>query len=140
MNINWERRKDVIFMNNMNNIEDDKIDVILVSHTLHHIPNDEIKIIIQNFYRILSENGILILKEHDSPDEEFNKKLDLQHMLYDTVLSQQLTYDNFNKKFYSNYKNSDEWDKFFSNFDILDKINLKKYDNSYICIYKKSTK
>jgi predicted RNA methylase len=137
MNINFKRRKDVIFMNNMKDIKNKSIDVILVSHTLHHIEDKEIKLIIKEFDRILSDKGILILKEHDSPNKEFSNKLDIQHMIYDTVLTQSTNYDNFKDKFYSNYKSINEWDKLFNKFYILKLIKTKNYDNTYICIYRK---
>ena len=137
MNMKWQRRNNVIFMNDLKAIPDKSIDVILASHTLHHIPDNEIKIIIEEFNRTLSENGILILKEHDCPDKKFNKLLDIQHMIYDVVISQTTNYDTFLNKFYSNYKNIKDWNNFFSKFYSIKIIKLNTNDNSFISIYKK---
>lgn len=137
VDIKFNRRKNVTFMTDTKNIKDKTIDLILVSHVLHHIPDDEIKVIIKEFSRILSSNGIIVLKEHNSTSEEFDKLLDMQHMIYDTVITQTTNYNTFVKKFYSNYKNIQEWNKLFNNFYIVKLIKLKKMDNSYICIYKK---
>ena len=139
MDMKWKRRNNVIFMNNLKLIKNKSIDVILTSHTLHHIPDDEIKIIIEEFNRILSDTGILVLKEHDSPDKKFNKLLDMQHIIYDVVISQTINYDNFIKKFYSNYKSIKDWNILFSKFYTLKILKLKTYDNSFISIYKKKS-
>ena len=125
-------------MKDMSQIKNKSINVILVSHTLHHIRNSDIKKIIENFYRILTDDGIIILKEHNCISKEFGKLLDIQHMLYDTVISQISTYDSYIEKFYSNYKSIKEWNNLFKDFKVVKFIDLKGYDKSYISIYKKN--
>jgi ubiquinone/menaquinone biosynthesis C-methylase UbiE len=136
LDVNFNRNKNVIFMNDTKKIKDKSINFILASYVLHHINDNEIKKIIDEFKRILTKDGLIILIEHDSPDKNFNKLLDIQHILYDTVISQISDYDTFIKNFYSNYKRRKDWDKLFSDFIIIKSIKFKKYDRSYICIYK----
>ena len=138
----WEkqRRKDVTFMTSMKTIPDNSIDLILASYVLHHLTDKEIKDTLENFYRILSKNGSIILIEHDSSNKNFNYLLDLQHMLYDTVISQNITYSKFKKTHYSNYKSLSKWNKIFTevnNFKLEKIIKDKSLDKSYYAIYKK---
>lgn len=135
--ITWDRRKNVSFTTNINTISDNSIDLILASHSLHHINDIELKNIINNFSRILTDNGILVLREHDSPDKEFDKLLDLQHILFDTVIAQNITYDDFLKTFYSNYKSIKEWNKLLYNFKVKKIIKYPSINRTYICIYTK---
>ena len=135
--ITWNRRKNVIFSANIETIADKSIDLILASHSLHHISDIELKKIIINFDRILTDGGMLILREHDSPDKEFNNLLDIQHLLYDTVISQNTTYDEFFKTFYSNYKNIKEWNKILYKFKLKKIISYPNINRSYIGIYSK---
>lgn len=137
VDIKWKRRNNVTFFNNLEKIKDNSINLILASHVLHHIDDNQIKDIINDFQRVLSNDGIIILKEHDCQNDEFAKLLDLQHMIYDTVITQTTTYDKFKKSFYSNYKSTKDWNKLFSNFTLVKTIKKKNYDNTYFAIYKK---
>ena len=137
VNRKWKRNNKVTFMKDMKSIKDKSVQCILTSHTLHHIPDEEIKEIIQEFYRILSDDGYIILQEHNSPNKEFNELLDIQHTIYDTVISQTNDYNTFKKSFYSNYKSLSEWNTFFSLFNGIKYIPTKAYDNTYIAIYQK---
>ena len=135
LDLKFKRRQDVLFYNDTKKIEDNSIDFILVSHTLHHIDDINIKEILKEFDRILTKNGMIVLQEHDCKDKEFGKLLDLQHIIFDTVISQISTYDDFIKKFYSNYKSIDDWNNYFKNFNLVKIIKKNSYDNSYYAIY-----
>ena len=93
--------------------------------------------IVDDFNRILSKNGSIVLVEHNSDGDDFNKLLDLQHMIYDTVISQNITYTDYKKTYYSNYKSENKWNMIFSKFKPLHTIHTKKIDKTYFCIYKK---
>lgn len=117
-----------------------KFDIIVVSHTLHHIKDDKLYTYIDNFYNLLNPNGIIILKEHNCGTTENKKKyiIDLEHILYDTIVGQQLTYSAFMKKYYSKFRSKSEWDKIFNKFKLIHDYNLpKSKDYSFIKIYRK---
>jgi ubiquinone/menaquinone biosynthesis C-methylase UbiE len=137
LDLKFKRRNDVLFYNDTKKIEDSSIDLLLVSHTLHHINDIDIKEILKEFDRVLTKKGIIILQEHDCKNKEFAKLLDLQHIIFDTVISQISSYDNFIQKFYSNYKSIEEWNNYFNNFNLVKIIKKNSYDNSYYAIYKK---
>lgn len=134
----WSRSDAITFYTNFNKIKDNSCDVILASHVLHHLKDNEIKTTINEFYRVLKRNGTIILKEHNSTNKNFSKLLDIQHMLYDTVITQNLTYKEFKNLHYSNYKNIKEWNKLFNKFHLKKLIIEKSIDKSYYAIYKKN--
>ena len=80
LDLKFKRRNDVLFYNDTKKIEDSSIDLLLVSHTLHHINDIDIKEILKEFDRVLTKKGIIILQEHDCKNKEFAKLLDLQHI------------------------------------------------------------
>jgi ubiquinone/menaquinone biosynthesis C-methylase UbiE len=135
----WEvtRRKDIPFIptSELSTIPTGSVDFILLSHVLHHIPDDEIAKYMREFKRILSDNGAIVLYEHDCLDTNMKYLLDIEHMLYDVVLSQKLTYDQFWKEHYSNYKSINEWHHVFKGLNRSYNIYTKSNDRSYYCIY-----
>jgi ubiquinone/menaquinone biosynthesis C-methylase UbiE len=135
--IKWNRRTDITFSPTMSIIPNESIDVIMASHVLHHLTDNEIKSTIKEFERILSKNGTIIIQEHDSLNKEFNKLLDFQHFMYDVVLSQTTTYDELKETFYSNYKPKRDWHRLFKNFKIKRIYDKGSFDRSFYCIYER---
>ena len=58
-------------------------------------------------------------------------------MIYDTVISQTSTYEEFVKTFYSNYKSLQDWNKMFNKFKLQKIIRYNNQNRSYIAIYTK---
>lgn len=135
----WEsgRRKDIPYIpvDKLGEIPSNSIDFILLSHVLHHIPDADITQYIEQFRRILSSNGVIVLYEHDCVSKEFGHLLDLQHMMYDVVLSQTLTYDKFLESHYANYKSAATWYKLFKTFNSCNKIDTKSTDRSFYGLF-----
>ena len=110
-------------------------DLILCEHVLHHATDKEIKHYIQHFHRLLSDKGVLILKEHNCSGQ-FKYLLDIQHVLYDVVISKIKTIDEYGV--YSNYKSRTQWNELLSNkFNAFSYKFNKTLDKSYYEIYRK---
>ena len=60
--IKWEPRKDITFTHydKLSSIKDKSIDLITVFHSLHHIKENEYNYILENFNRILSNDGVIV--------------------------------------------------------------------------------
>ncbi len=141
--LKWEPRKDITFThyNNLSKIKDKSIDLITIFHSLHHIKESEYKSILENFNRILSPEGIIVLYEHNNNSQDIVNLIDLEHCLYDVVLSQKLTYRQFldPKYFYAKYLSINRWEYIFSKY-------FKKYyyyemnnlDNSFFMFFRKN--
>ncbi len=94
--IKWEPRSDITFTNynELSKIKDKSIDLITAFHSLHHIKENEYNNIIENFNRILSDKGVIVLYEHNNMNY-INSIIDIEHCIYDVVMTQKLTYDEF---------------------------------------------
>jgi ubiquinone/menaquinone biosynthesis C-methylase UbiE len=118
--IKWEPRKDITFThyNKLSNIKDKSIDLITIFHSLHHIEESEYNYILDNFNRILSDKGIIVLYEHNNYNNDIANLIDLEHCLYDVVLSKKLTYEQFldKKYFYAKYLQMNQWENIFSKY------------------------
>jgi ubiquinone/menaquinone biosynthesis C-methylase UbiE len=93
--------------NLMPKIKDNTIDLINVSMVLHHVKN--IHETLAEFKRIISDYGIIIIREHDCKDKSFATFLDILHGLYSLVWSDPIedptfveTYQAYYKKYESN--------------------------------------
>ncbi len=144
--LKWEPRKDITFThyNKLSNIKDKSIDLITIFHSLHHIKENEYNYILDNFNRILSDKGVIVLYEHNnnssSNSNDIANLIDLEHCLYDVVLSQKLTYEQFvdTKHFYAKYLQMNKWENIFSKY-------FKKYyyyemhniDNSFFMFFRR---
>lgn len=117
-----------------------KFDLIIISHTLHHITQDKLPKYIEQLTKLLNHKGIILLKEHDCSESEDKKKflIDLEHILYDTVASQTATYSAYIKSYYSYFRSKKEWEKIFNKYNSLhyfEKRNSK--DFTYFQIFEK---
>lgn len=64
-------------------LRSDSIDLIITFMTLHHIPPTPRSIILSEISRVLSSNGIVIIREHDDDGEaNFLSFLDLLHIFW----------------------------------------------------------
>ena len=112
-------------------------DCITLILTLHHC--DDIKKTIKECKRLLKDNGIIVIIEHDIWNDYDNMIVNIQHKLYKYIFNE--------KKFTSGmYYNSIEWDIIFSECKlklthsdkIYENITSKlKYDMQFIGIYSK---
>ena len=138
--IKWTPRNDISFVNfnNMDTIKSNSIDLITVFHSLHHIKESEYNKILNMFNRVLTKNGIIVLYEHNNNNIRLQELIDIQHCLYDNVMTQKLTYNEFIETFYAQYLNINKWEQTFSKyFKLFNKIEMKNIDNSVYLFFKK---
>lgn len=112
--------------------KEEEFDVILLFQTLHHIKHD-INIYMDGVRKILKKGGLLIIREHNCNEKNFDKLIDIEHGLYDVVANNN---KNFFDNHYGSYKNICEWDKIIGLKKIFQK-QLTSPTNSYYAIYTK---
>ena len=112
-------------------------DCITLTLTLHHA--DNILDVINECKRLLNDNGIIVIIEHDIWNDYDNMIIDLQHKVYNVI---------FNEKEHGrgDYYNFMEWDMIFYKCGmepiyadrIVDDISFSyRYDLQFLAIYKK---
>lgn len=132
----WVPRDDITFYSvaDMKKIPNESIDLITCFHTLHHIPKKEYDYILSNFYRILSTDGCLVLFEHNCTDKKWASLIDLEHAIYDIVVSKKISYVNFvENEHYARYLSINNWLKLFQKYGFKQRMvkELKNKDNSF---------
>lgn len=137
--IEYKPRDDITFIhfNNMDKMNT-TVDLITISHVMHHIDSKFYPKIIDTFNRILSANGIIMLYEHECSHNNMAPIINLEHCLYDVVNSKKETYTTFVKGFYAKYLSIKKWEAVFSKyFKPIDVIKLNNADNSFYMFLKR---
>lgn len=130
--------------NNKLNYQDNSFDIITCILTLHHVEN--LESFIKEIYRILKNNGILILIEHCVYKDNDRIIINIQHMLYSALYDKQKNY--IENPIYMQCYNDNEWNYIMNkNKFICETKNIlnfgneyilkNKYDNIYYAFYKK---
>lgn len=138
----WEPRKDITFVHfdNMSQLikQRKKVDLITISHVLHHINPDHYPDIMDLFNSMLTSKGAIMLYEHNCSENNWATLIDLEHYLYDIVVSQQTTFDKTVKTFYAQYLSIQNWKKIFSKyFEPYNIQELNNPDNSFYMFLRK---
>lgn len=117
---------------------DDKMfNCILFSLTLHHC--EDIIEVINEAKRMLADDGIIVIIEHDIWTDLDHMIIDLQHKMYECINDEKPASG-------GNYMNFFEWDILFNRCGMepvyADRITENssydiRYDVQYICVYKK---
>jgi len=117
-------------------INNHSIDLINASMVLHHVKN--INETLSEFRRIISNNGYLIIREHDCKTKSFKYFLDILHGLYSLVWSDPIEDPNFIEEYRSYYHTLIEWDKIIESYGFKNiYTNYRKSNiNAYYAIYK----
>ena len=127
----------ILLKNNnlMPQIKNNSIDFINISMVLHHIEN--INETLNEFKRIISNNGIICIREHDCKDKSFGTFLDILHGLYSLVWTEPMEDPDFIQNYYANYKSYEEWDNLFRvhGFQKIYFNYKKSVINAYYAVY-----
>ena len=136
----WIPRKDItwIHSNDTHKIKHNSVDLIILQHVLHHINKKQFPDIISFFNNILTKTGTIVLYEHDSYDKNISNVIDLEHILYDIVMSKKISYSDYFKNNYAEYFSLKEWMKIFSKyFKVFKILEIHNIDNSFYLFFKK---
>jgi ubiquinone/menaquinone biosynthesis C-methylase UbiE len=132
---------------------DNSFDLITCLMVLHHVPENNLIVLIKELNRVLKSGGILILREHDVRNEYDCILLDIMHNFYDYVwtnvastnLSATITPvdSNTTEVWKTNYKSNNIWSDLFVNngFKFHTKPKIFRGNSnpfmSYTCSYQK---
>lgn len=114
---------------------DNSFDIITLFMSLHHISYD-ISFFIKEIYRITTNNGIVIIREHEVNDENLKILLDVMHGFYAMVYNDEMR--DFRDHF-ANYQNDEYWSSLFvkNGFKKIKSTYPKGPWNYYYAIYQK---
>jgi SAM-dependent methyltransferase len=95
---------------------DGSIDFATVFMTLHHIADDMLPTALSELRRVLSPAGILILREHDSPNRLIDALINIEHALFEVVIERLSSPDAFAKHYFGHYRTRRDWQATFAAF------------------------
>jgi ubiquinone/menaquinone biosynthesis C-methylase UbiE len=147
MNVNFIQSTNEDFK--LTSLENNSVDLVSVFMVLHHIDEKYHRDVIQELNRVLKPGGMLILREHNTPnvnDKEhktFKQTIDIVHDVYDYIIEPELLWND--KHYYAEYKSMLEWDLlmkangFTSHMKRNDHLNdlYKNPQRAYMSIYQK---
>jgi ubiquinone/menaquinone biosynthesis C-methylase UbiE len=137
----WKPRSDITFVNsaNLDKVPSNSVSMITSFHVLHHIKPKKRDKIIKELYRILSPNGFIVIYEHDCYSADMRSFIDIEHALYDVVVSKKTEWSKFTDVFYANYLSKNGWKRTFEDegFKMYKTIELRNLDNSFYMFFKK---
>ena len=93
-------RFEFINSNLINGIKNGELNLITCFMVLHHIKHYDS--ILNEFFRILKKDGILIIREHDCEDYLDNMLIDVEHSLFETTIERKTDIENL--KFLNSYE------------------------------------
>ena len=119
---------------------DGSFDLITCFMTLHHIPEENMDILMEEINRVTKINGIVIIREHNTSEKIDHTSLDIMHNFYDFVWDNKKWNDELEKGNYNNSEWTDLFKKYGFSLGVKPKIWVDKDKNpfmSYFCSYKK---
>ncbi len=99
--------------------EDNTFNLITCLQVLHHIP-DKMHTL-KELNRVLNDNGILVVREHNSTSVEDRTLIDLEHSLHAYAVDQQG--EDYLQNYHDNYMSKDELDQMMKSVGFV-KVNL----------------
>jgi SAM-dependent methyltransferase len=126
---------------------DNSFDLITCLMVLHHVPEDNLKILMSEINRVMRPGGVVILREHNVSNNTERMSLDVMHNFYDCVWdgSHYISNDEIQTNHWkTNYKSNDEWTEIFitNGFDVytpaivFNNFKLNPF-MTYMCSYRK---
>lgn len=131
---------------------DNSFDLITCLMVLHHIPSENLAVLLSEINRIMKPNGVIILREHDVNNPNEKILLDLMHDFYDYVwkdtsadnIDEKSTEKTIESQWITNYNSNNRWAELFNQtgFESYTQPNIfrDKIRNpfmSYLCSYYK---
>ena len=91
--------------------EDGQFDTVLSLMVLHHI--DKVDVTCRELRRVLQPGGLLFVREHDCVNEDESRLIDIEHSLYELVMSTKTKQDTLQylANYRGDYRPMNEWTK-----------------------------
>ena len=146
-----------LFWNNVDlNLPNESIDLFLLIVSMHHMNDEIINNVLKNISKQIKKDGLIIIKEHDSVDENVLGAINWEHHMYHivTMSNEKLTVsdlENYMITYISNFKSKKNFDDIFKSHNFIGVAELNRQfkplishdnlnaTNLYWKIYKKNT-
>ncbi len=90
-------------------LPDGGADLITIFMVLHHIKDDVLPAAMAEVRRILAPDGLVIIREHDSPNEYVDRLINIEHALFETIIEGLVPVTEFQAQYFGRYKPKRDW-------------------------------
>ena len=92
------------------------IQFISMLMVLHHIKDELLPAVFGEIARLLGSSGIVLIREHDSPNEMVDSIINIEHGVFEVVLEGLTSGEEFGKNYYGKYRTKREWRALFAQY------------------------
>jgi SAM-dependent methyltransferase len=100
-------------------LADASIDLITIFMVLHHVPTDDLSVTMAEIARVLSPDGLVIIREHDSPNEYVDRLINIEHALFETIIEGLVPIPDFQRNYRATYKPRRDWTELFAAYGFV---------------------
>lgn len=92
------------------------IQFISLLMVLHHIKDELLPAVFGEIARLLGPSGLVLIREHDSPNEMTDSLINIEHGIFEVVLEGLTSGEAFGKDYYGKYRTKREWRALFAQY------------------------
>jgi ubiquinone/menaquinone biosynthesis C-methylase UbiE len=85
------------------------VDLVTIFMVLHHIRDAQLGAVMRELARVVMRDGIVIIREHDSPNTMIDSLINVEHALFEVVIEKLASPDEFQAHYFGNYKTRRDW-------------------------------
>lgn len=123
---------------------DETFELITIFMALHHMNNDVLQSLIKECSRVLSPNGVILVREHDCPNAMISALINIEHAMFEVVIEGKTPANEFASSYYGKYYTRRQWNNIFADLGFYtfgDPIsNLKNNTRPFYQLYKSNNK
>lgn len=128
---NFTNNINYIFWDNVDMNLKDQIDVFLLMVSMHHMPDSVINNALANISKQIKKDGLVIIKEHDTTNDDVLKTINWEHHLYHivTMPNEELSIKHLEEyivTYISNFKSKKSFDELFESYGLMSVIELNR--------------
>lgn len=93
---------------------DETFELITIFMALHHMTDKVIQSLIEECARVLSPNGVILVREHDCPNAMISALINIEHAMFEVVIEGTTSADKFASSYYGKYRTRRQWNGIFA--------------------------
>lgn len=124
-------------------VESNSVNVVTIFMMMHHVNEEDLLELMQEIYRVATDNAVIILRDHDSPNNMVDSLINIEHGIFEVIIEKLTTGAEFQKNYYGKYKSKRDWIMNFDQcgFDTFGQsININRPTRPFYQVFKKNHK
>lgn len=123
---------------------DETFELITIFMALHHMTDEVVQSLIEECARVLSPNGVILVREHDCPNAMISALINIEHAMFEVVIEGTTPADKFASSYYGKYRTRRQWNSIFADLGFYafgePVANLRNNTRPFYQLYKPNNK